>query len=68
MNGVKIFSNFITPREQLIIDKKINLPYWKYFHFSNTDKDETPFWSMDNLEFDDFFGVVLFSKIKNTII
>lgn len=67
MNGVKIFSNFISPKDQQLIEEKIKLPHWTYFHFSNPGTTETPFWSMDNLERDDFFGVYLLSKVKQTI-
>lgn len=67
MNGVKVFRDFLTPHDQLIIDQKIRLPYWRFFHHSGNSTEEKPFWSMDNLEHDDFFGVYLFNKVKETI-
>jgi len=67
MKGVKIFRNFITPGDQRVIDEKIKLPYWTYFHKSNAGSNETPFWSMNDLEYDDFFGVYLLNKVKQTI-
>jgi hypothetical protein len=67
MNGVKIFRNFISPKDQQLIEEKIKLPHWKYFHLSNPGSNETPFWSMDDLHHDDFFGIYLLNKVKQII-
>jgi hypothetical protein len=63
MNEIKVYHNFLTPKEQGIINKVIMQPLWRFGHVSNSGSNN-PFWQIHGLETDEFFSVKLLNKIK----
>jgi hypothetical protein len=63
MNEIKVYHNFLTPKEQGIINKVIMQPLWRFGHVSNPGSNN-PFWQIHGLETDEFFSVKLLNKIK----
>jgi hypothetical protein len=63
MNEIKVYHNFLTPQEQVVIDEVIKRPIWRFGHGS-TPGNINAFWQIHGLETDEFFSVKLLNKIK----
>lgn len=61
---IKIFRNFLNDDDFKVIQSKILEPKWSCNHRSSSDEDNSLFWKMSDLEYDDFFSKYLFNKIK----
>lgn len=64
MNEIKIYHNFLTSKEQDVINKIITGSNWKFGHSSNGTPNGNSFWQIHELENNEFFSVDLLNKIK----
>ena len=60
---MKVYNNFLTDTDKSYIQRIIDSPRWKWGHRSK-DTDNSRFWKIDRLEFDEFFNPYLMNKIK----
>ena len=61
---IKHFKDFLTPREQLVINQTIMSPRWQWGHGSNGLPNQGMFWKIDSLEKEEFYLGHLLNKIK----